>query len=367
MFKSLTFKIWFPFSIITLTLFLFMSIYYPQKQKKIIFEQKKRELKELAQNIAISVEYSLSSQNFSNLKKSVDYIKGSSDFGFVAIYNKEQDSTINLFRIIPDEALAYLNEKNEDNFLLAKSDFKSPVMSGYVLIAFKRKIIEETIQDLNTPLYYMIGISYLITCILFFSIAKNISKPVLKVAEQTNRMESGNYSVETKIETSSNELNTLSKGIELLRKSLLKAEKNNQELLNSLEEKVKNRTIELDLAVSTLNEAQKIAKFGSYLLDIQSNTWSSSTSLDEIFGIDAEFTRNLDNFISIITEKHRFKLIKSFEEALLHGKEMRLEYEIINQRSKKTIKVRGYGKVEYDKEGRPDKISGVIQDISTEE
>ena len=147
----------------------------------------------------------------------------------------------------------------------------------------------------------------------------------------------------------------------------MKSEKKNTELRNELEDKVIRRTYELNQAVSDLNQAQKIARFGSYTLEIQNNTWQSSESLDEILGIDINFQRNLDNFISIITEKHRFRIIKSFEEALMYGKEMNLEYELIKQNSKKIIKVRGYGRVEYDKVGKPEKISGVIQDLSIDE
>ena len=197
MFRGLTFKIWFPYSIVTLLLFLFILIYYPQKQRKIILDQKKRELKELSQNIALSVEYSISSQNYSNLKKSIDYIKGSSDFGFVAIYNKNADSTQSLFKIIPEEARAYLNKESKNDFLLSKSEFQSSIFNGYVLIAFKRKIINETISDLNQPVYWMVGISYLLLSILFLTIAKKISSPLLVMAEQANRMEQGNFEVVT--------------------------------------------------------------------------------------------------------------------------------------------------------------------------
>lgn len=366
MFKSVIFKIWLPFTVIIFILFVIMGIYYPQKQKKIIFEQKKRELKELAQNISLSVEYSLNNQNYSSLKRSIDFIKGTSDFGFVAVYSKASDSTLSLFKIIPEEAISYLNsnEKNKNQFIIAKSDFNSNVLNGYVLIAFKRKIIEQTIETLNMPVYIMIVFSFFLSILVFYSIAKKISKPLVELADQTISMESGDYSKETKIEKSSKELEKLTRGFEMLRKSLLKSEKKNAEILFNLEEKVKTRTLELNQVVTSLNEAQKIARFGSYVLDIKSNKWESSDSLNEILGIDDSFNRNLDNFISIITEKYRFRIIKSFEEALFFGKEMKLEYELVKQNNKKIIKVRGYGRVEYDKDGKPDKISGVIQDIS---
>ncbi len=49
---------------------------------------------------------------------------------------------------------------------------------------------------------------------------------------------------------------------------------------------------------SELKDAQKIAKLGHYVLDLEKGQWSSSEALNLIFGIDDSYTRDIEGWLA---------------------------------------------------------------------
>lgn len=104
-------------------------------------------------------------------------------------------------------------------------------------------------------------------------------------------------------------------------------------------------------------EVQSIAKLGYYIYDIKNNVWTSSEILDEIFGIDANYVKDLQGWLNIIHGDYR-KAISFYE------KDLNREYQIIRQNDKSQRWVQGNGKLYCDENGAPEKIVGTVQDIS---
>ncbi len=115
----------------------------------------------------------------------------------------------------------------------------------------------------------------------------------------------------------------------------------------------------------SLQESQRIAGLGSYVLDLQTGLWSSSDVLDEIFGIGPEYARTVDGWIALIHPEDREKMATYFQEEVL-GRDNRFdcEYRIVRQNDRAPRWVHGMGRLERDESGKAIVMRGTIQDIT---
>ncbi|MCH7963994.1 MAG: PAS domain S-box protein [Bacteroidetes bacterium] len=114
-----------------------------------------------------------------------------------------------------------------------------------------------------------------------------------------------------------------------------------------------------------LSESQKVAHLGSYVLDIAKGRWTSSEILDDLFGIDDNFIKNIDGWSDIIHPDSRDEILKYFDEIILkRHQKFDKEYRIIRIMDDEERWVHGLGELELDSEGNPVKMIGTIQDIT---
>jgi PAS domain S-box-containing protein len=116
---------------------------------------------------------------------------------------------------------------------------------------------------------------------------------------------------------------------------------------------------------SNLLQSQKVAKLGSYILDISNLTWTSSEILDIIFGLNKSFVRDINGWINIVHPEDREEMMMYFENNILKKHErFDKEYRIIKVNSKKECWVHGLGELDFDDAGNPTRMLGTIQDIT---
>ena len=114
-----------------------------------------------------------------------------------------------------------------------------------------------------------------------------------------------------------------------------------------------------------LLESQKIANIGSYELDLSTGFWSSSPALNDIFGIDEKYIRNINGWLGIVHPEDKMMMVRYFEKNIMENKEsFNKEYRILRNNDKQIRWVQGMGKLEFDKKGNPKRLIGTIQDIS---
>jgi diguanylate cyclase (GGDEF)-like protein/PAS domain S-box-containing protein len=115
----------------------------------------------------------------------------------------------------------------------------------------------------------------------------------------------------------------------------------------------------------SLRQAQRIAGLGSYSLDIDAGTWTSSDVMDQIFGIDKEYGRTIEGWAALIHPDDRSSMLAYFKDEVLgQCKPFDREYRIVRQPDGTVRWVHGMGRLEFDAEGRPVKMPGTIQDIT---
>jgi two-component system cell cycle sensor histidine kinase/response regulator CckA len=114
-----------------------------------------------------------------------------------------------------------------------------------------------------------------------------------------------------------------------------------------------------------LNRSQQVATLGHYNLTIDTGFWTSSEMLNEIFGISADFTKNVAGWLKIVHPEQREEIADYFAIHVLRDKNrFDREYKIERQNDGTTRWVHGFGDLEFDAHGKPIRMFGVVQDIT---
>jgi PAS domain S-box-containing protein/putative nucleotidyltransferase with HDIG domain len=121
----------------------------------------------------------------------------------------------------------------------------------------------------------------------------------------------------------------------------------------------------LRVSEEDLREAQAIARIGSYVYDIVSNGWTSSETMDDIFGIDETYVRDFAGWAGLVQADDRGMMIDYFaNDVVAQGLTFDKEYRVTRQDDGRTVWVHGHGRLEHDGEGRPIRLIGAIQDVT---
>lgn len=114
-----------------------------------------------------------------------------------------------------------------------------------------------------------------------------------------------------------------------------------------------------------LYEAQKIAKIGTFVLDISTGLWESTPILDDILGIKNDFIKNVENTELFIHPEDQERVLTDINDLIEKNIEFyNKEYRIVKINSKKVGWINTLGKLEFDKNGVPIKLIGTVQDIT---
>ena len=115
---------------------------------------------------------------------------------------------------------------------------------------------------------------------------------------------------------------------------------------------------------NSLREAQKIARVGSYALDIPGDAWRSSEVLDDVFGIGADFPRTTAGWLRIVHPEDRQQMRSYLVEVFATHGQFNRAYRIVRVNDGVERWVLGLGRVEYGAAGVPLRMVGTIQDIT---
>ena len=120
---------------------------------------------------------------------------------------------------------------------------------------------------------------------------------------------------------------------------------------------------ELSQSREQLDEAQGIARVGSWELDFDTGTMSWSRQMHALLGTDPEtFTPSREAFVARVVEQDRAAIEEAVDGALEHGS---FEFDARVERVDGEVRwLRGLGRVTYDADGEPLRIGGTTQDIT---
>lgn len=114
-----------------------------------------------------------------------------------------------------------------------------------------------------------------------------------------------------------------------------------------------------------LVESQRVAHLGTYSWSLKTGQWSSSAILDDIFGVDENYIRSLEGWVSIIHPDWQSDMNEYvLNEVVAKKQRFDKEYKIIRKNDGGFCWVHGLGELEYDSENQPERLVGTISDIS---
>ena len=129
--------------------------------------------------------------------------------------------------------------------------------------------------------------------------------------------------------------------------------------------KRKHAEEELRESRDSLREAQIIGGIGNYVLDIRKGVWTSSSMLDELFGIDEQYEHTVEGWLALIHPDDRADMDAYFREKVVGQKQnFEMEYQIVRQNDRAERWVLGQGRLEFDGQGQPVAMRGVIRDVT---
>jgi PAS domain S-box-containing protein len=115
-----------------------------------------------------------------------------------------------------------------------------------------------------------------------------------------------------------------------------------------------------------LEEAQRIAKIGSAVIDFKSNNWESSQMLNEIIGIDNNYPRKINKWRDIIHPDSLNELAEYFQNIILVNRSERMdrEFKIIRHNDKSIRWLQVMGKADYDHDNTIKTLRFTLQDVT---
>ena len=131
------------------------------------------------------------------------------------------------------------------------------------------------------------------------------------------------------------------------------------------QDKINLKNLDLEETEIRLKEAQKIAKVGSFVLDVSTGNWESSDILDEILGIDKNFLKNKQSMADLVHPDDRDTVLIDIEDVIIKKiPSYNKEYRIIRDNDKKIAWIHTLGKLIQDTNGNSIKIIGSMQNIT---
>ncbi len=112
-----------------------------------------------------------------------------------------------------------------------------------------------------------------------------------------------------------------------------------------------------------MNEAQRIARVGTYITDIKTGLWTGSAVLDDIFGIDDSFVKTIPHWNSLIAPEFRQEMLDYYYLVIGSDGQFNRDYQVIRPMDGQRRWVMATGEFTYDADGNPAYLRGTIQDI----
>jgi PAS domain S-box-containing protein len=114
-----------------------------------------------------------------------------------------------------------------------------------------------------------------------------------------------------------------------------------------------------------LQKSQQVGRIGSYRFSVAAGTWTSSLALDDVFGISAEFKRDVAGWLGLMHPEDRETMQRHLvDEVLGTGVAFDRRYRIVRPGDGAVRWVHGLGELEKDESGRPIFMIGTIQDVT---
>lgn len=117
--------------------------------------------------------------------------------------------------------------------------------------------------------------------------------------------------------------------------------------------------------IDALHEAQRIANLGHFSYDIQTDRWTSSEVLDDIFGINDDYPRDTTHWMNLVAPDYREQIQSFWRGAAEPSQPFECEFQIFRPIDEQMRWVRIIGRSTCNSVGVLVSLVGTIQDITS--
>jgi PAS domain S-box-containing protein len=138
--------------------------------------------------------------------------------------------------------------------------------------------------------------------------------------------------------------------------------------LGAFEMRFRNRqreTLWLQESEYLFRESQRAARLGSYRTDLIANEWKSSEVLDDLFGIDASYPRDVEGWLALVHPDERDAMARYRQQEVVGDRQtFDREYRVVRKSDGAVRWVHELAATTLDASGAPITMIGTIQDIT---
>ncbi len=249
--SSLLLKLVVPY-VTALSLIAFALLYVvPQKQKDDFLEDVTAQLSAISQTAANGVEIAIEEEDFSSLSMINRLLESNPNVSFAAIY-VEEDGGSELFALYPSELADDTTfSVDAERYLMHSHPIETDLFNGRVLVGYDATLFEEQAQQLNSPVYMAFAFVLLVQFWSYRTISRSVVQPIRRAAVAADALGAGGLDSPLQLAPREDEIGQLHDSLRNLQSSLQGQRSRNDELMASLEERVRERTAELQEALST--------------------------------------------------------------------------------------------------------------------
>jgi len=131
-----------------------------------------------------------------------------------------------------------------------------------------------------------------------------------------------------------------------------------------VEEEMRTLNAVLQQQNALTREAQRVARLGSYVTNLETREWKCSPELHDIFGIDATYPHTLEGWAGIVHPDWQVELSDYLMQVENTQQRFDYEYKIIRVHDGEERWVHELGKIELDPQVKAVRLIGMIQDVT---
>jgi signal transduction histidine kinase/HAMP domain-containing protein len=304
----------------------FILIYFPSRQERVLLENYNEEIENFANSVALGVKIALTEQNFEGVETAIDFVRDDPRLQFVSLIQTESITNPDtgneiiektVFRTFPEDAEVDVNAVSDNQYIYKTATFTTPVMSGEVMLSFSTRQIVESMKQIRLTSIIVSFIVFIIGLLIGYSLAKNISRPVLALRDAARKVGEGDLSQSVK-STSNDEIGELTFAFNKMVRDLN---------IEASVEKIRNRTIAMqstdeweEVLKVFLDQIAHLGLHAPYLrlsvTDYDSgnvHSWLLNTEIDEISVFEeslSDASNRLNHIINQNTRDSVFEIIE---------------------------------------------------------
>ena len=240
------------FAVLVITAFLLLWV-LPERQEQALLETTRSEMEGAALSVALSVATAIEEERLDILPNINDYLARASGVSRVAVYLEEDGEEV-LLLSFPAEVDDLNRLEDRDQFLIKEQPLRGLFVVGRVVVGFEREDFQERLNALVYPSYVAFLGLVLLQAVILGIVRRNVVSPVTQSIATASRLGEGDLDLKVPSDAVSDELRSLQQALEQLRVNLSNQRSENQQLLQSLELRVEERTEALSKALNAKNE-----------------------------------------------------------------------------------------------------------------